>query len=219
MAPDGLVSSNIPCVGPHQLERRQQFLFAKYPSTSWEVPDDDGMWVGSASTADHVRCVGGGVRAGVDRPGVAAGSGAAPAVVARRRRRPSERWPGVDRGGGLHRLALRRGGGRGRWVRGASRRAGRYAGGPRPQAARQDRPHRLSAVARVVGRRAVAGVVDPADGGVGVARTSPALQDVGRSTLDVGATDPRRALSARGRCRRARSAGRGHARCSTTTSS
>ena len=46
--------------------------------------------------------------------------------------------------------------------------------------------------------RPVAGVVDRADDRVGVARTGPAVQDVGRSALDVGATDPRRAVSARG---------------------
>ena len=66
------------------------------------------------------------------------------------------------------------------------------------QAARQDRSQRLSAVARAAAGRPVAGVVDPADDRVGVARTGPAVQDAGRSTLDVGATDPRRAVSARG---------------------
>ncbi len=76
--------------------------------------------------------------------------------------------------------------------------AGRYAGGAWSQAARQDRSHRQSVVARVVGRWSVAGVVDPADGGVGVARTGAALQDVGRSAFDVGAADPCRAVSARG---------------------
>ena len=50
----------------------------------------------------------------------------------------------------------------------------------------------------LLARWPVAGVVDPADGGVGVARTGPAVQDVGRSALDVGATDPRRAVPARG---------------------
>lgn len=61
-------------------------------------PDDDGMWVGSAPTADHVRCVGGGVRQRVDRAGVAARSGAVPALAPRRRHDPGQRWAGVDRG-------------------------------------------------------------------------------------------------------------------------
>ncbi len=75
---------------------------------------------------------------------------------------------------------------------------GRHAGGAGSQAAGEDRSQRLSAVARAVAGWPVAGVVECADGGVGVARTGPAVQDVGRSTLDVGATDPCRAVSARG---------------------
>ena len=105
---------------------------------------------------------------------------------------------GVDRGGGLHRLAVRRRGGGRRWVRGAPGGAGRHAGGAGSQAARQDRSQRLSAVARAAAGWPVAGVVDRADDRVGVARTGPAVQDAGRSALDVGATDPRRAVSARG---------------------
>ena len=86
------------------------------------------MWLGSASTSDHVRCAGGGVRHGVDRPGVAAGSGAVPTSAADGRDRTGQRWAGIDRGRGVHRVAVCGRGGRGRWVRGASRRAGRYAG-------------------------------------------------------------------------------------------
>src|SRR5687767_2180822 len=121
--------------------------FAKYPSTSWEVPDDDGMWFGSVSTADHVRRVGGGVGHGVDRAGVAARPRTVPSLAAQRRGR-TRRWrPGVDRGGGLHRLALRRrGGGRG-WLRSAPGGAGRYAGGAWSQAPRQDRSQRQPVVA------------------------------------------------------------------------
>ena len=78
---------NIPCVGTPPARAQATIWFAKYPSTSWEVPDDDGMWLGSASTADHVRRSGGGVRAGVDRAGVAARSGAVPTLAARRRHR------------------------------------------------------------------------------------------------------------------------------------
>ena len=150
------------------------------------------------STSDHVRCGGGGVRRGVEGPVVAAGSGAVSTVVARRRDASGARRPGGVGGGGLHRLALRGGGGRRGGVRGAPRRAGRYAGGAGSQASRQDRSLRLSAAARVVGGRASARVVDPADGGVGVARTGAAVQVAGRSAHDVGAADPRRAVSAWG---------------------
>ena len=192
------LSPNIPCVGTPPARAQATIQFAKYPGTSWEVPDDDGMWFGSASSADHVRRAGGGVRAGVDRAGVAARSGAVPTVATRRRDRARSWWLGGDRGGGLHRLALRRRGGRRRGLRSAPGGAGRYAGGAWSQAARQDRSHRQSVVARVVGRWSVAGVVDPADGGVGVARAGAALQVVGRSAFDVGAADPCRAVSARG---------------------
>ena len=59
----------------------------------------------------------------------------------RRRRRPGERWAGIEGDGRVHRLAVRRRGGGRRWVRGASGGAGRHAGGAGSQAARQDRPH------------------------------------------------------------------------------
>ena len=148
--------------------------------------------------ADHVRRVGGGVRCTCGpAEGVAARPGAVPSLATRRRHRTCQRRAGVDRRRGLHRLALRgRGSGR-RRVRGAPGGAGRHAGSAGSQAARQDRSQRLSAVARAAGRWPVAGVVDRADDRVGVAGTGPALQDVGRSTLDVGATDPCRAVPAR----------------------
>jgi hypothetical protein len=115
---------NIPCVGIPPAWAQATMWCAKYPSTSWEVPDDVGMRLGSASTADHVRRVGGGVRSSVDRAGVAARPGAVPTVAARRRDRTRSWWRGVDGCGGLYWLALRRrGGGRG-WVRGAPGGAG-----------------------------------------------------------------------------------------------
>src|SRR6188472_4318096 len=126
------------------------------------------MWLGSASAADHIRRGGGGVRAGVDGPGVATRPGTFPALVARRRHRTRRWWPGGDRRGGLHRLALRRRGGGRRWVRRAFGGAGRYAGGAWSQAAGQDGSQRLSAAARAVAGRPVAGVVDRADDRVGV---------------------------------------------------
>ena len=74
--------------------------------------------------------------------------------LTRRRRRTRQRAAGGDRGGGLHRVALRGRGDRRGWVRGASGRAGRHAGGAGSQAARQDRSQRLPVVARAVaGRR------------------------------------------------------------------
>src|SRR4029450_4100104 len=97
----------MPCVGTPPARAQATMWFAKYPSTSWEVPDVDGMWFGFASTADHVRCVGGGVPAGVDWAGVAARPGTLPALAPRRRRRTRQRRFGGDRGGRLHRLAVR----------------------------------------------------------------------------------------------------------------
>ena len=76
----------------------------------------------------------------------------------------------------------------------------------RKQRAKTDRSD-APAVARVVAARRAAGVVDPADDRVGVARTGAAVQVAGRSALDVDAADPRRAVPARRRrARRRRSA-------------
>ena len=76
-----------------------------------------------------------------------------PALAVPRRRSSRQRAAGGDGRGGLHRLALRgRGDHRGR-VRSTSGGAGRHAGRVWPQAARQDRPLRRSAVARFVAVR------------------------------------------------------------------
>ena len=115
--------------------------------------------------------------------------------VARRCRRAA----GGDGGGGLHRLAVRGRGDRRRRVRSPLGGAGRHAGGAGPQAARQDRSFRRSAVARVVAVRRSARVVDPADGRVGVARTGAALQVARRSAPGVDPADPRRVVPARRR--------------------
>ena len=164
-----------------------------------EVPDDDGMWVGSASTArsrstrwrwSRARC--------------------GPGRVWQPDRERFRRWlaDDVDRTGSWWRRSRWRWrvapvgvtwsrrssplGSRRIWPsRPTRRRRGVASGGRRPIAA-------TVGCSRAAAGWPVAGVVDPADGGVGVARTGPAVQDVGRSTLDVGATDPRRAVSARG---------------------
>ena len=128
-------------------------------------------------------------------PGVAAGSGTVPAVATRRRDSSSAGRPGGVGGGGLHRLAVCRRGDRGGGVRGACRRAGRHASGAGAQASRQDRPHRCSADPRVVGGGGAAGVVDPADRRVGVARAGAAVQVVGRSAHHVVSAHPCRAVS------------------------
>jgi len=47
---------NIQCVRTSSVRVRTTMWFAKSPWTSKEVPDGNGMWVGFASTADHVRC-------------------------------------------------------------------------------------------------------------------------------------------------------------------
>ena len=110
-----------------------------------------------------------------------------------------QRGAGGDGGGGLHRLALRGRGDRGRRVRGARRRAGRHAGGAGPQAPRQDRSFRRPVVARVVAAWRAARVVDPADGGVGVAGTGAAVQVAARSAPGVDPADPRRVVPTRRR--------------------
>jgi hypothetical protein len=96
------------------------------------------MWVGSASAADHLRCARGRLGCGVAGPGVAARSGAVPAVAAQRLDPPGRGRPGGGGGGGLHRVALCGRGDRGGRVRGApggARRPRRPVGasiGPRP---------------------------------------------------------------------------------------
>ena len=149
--------------------------FAEYPNTSCEVPDDDGMWLGSSSPADHVRRPARRVRGGVDGSGVAARSAALPTVASRRRHRTGGWWFSGDRRRGLHGLALRRRGGRLGWLRGARGGASRHAGGPGRKRTREDRSQRQSAVARATSAGPVAGVADPADDRVGVAATSSAV--------------------------------------------
>ena len=95
----------------------------------------------------------------VQRGQVAPADPCAPAVLAGPVRRPGRRRV---RAGGVHWLALRRGGaGCGR-CRGARRRAGRYRVRAGPQAARQDRQDRLAAPQAAAGRGPAAGVLDPA---------------------------------------------------------
>src|SRR5438132_7896884 len=89
-----------------------------------EVPDEHGMWVGSASRPDHLRRLGGGLRRGVARPSVAARPSALPAMVDQGPRGPGQGRCGGGGRGRLHRVALcGRGDHRGR-LRGPCRRAG-----------------------------------------------------------------------------------------------
>src|SRR5258708_18662918 len=76
---------NIQCVRTSWARARTTVWFAKGPWTSKEVPYGDGMWVGSASTADHVRCARGRLGRGVAGPDLAARSGAVPSLASRRR--------------------------------------------------------------------------------------------------------------------------------------
>ena len=193
--------------------------FVNCLSSAREVLDEHGMWLGSASSADHVRRRGDGVGRGVAGPGVAARPGAVPALAVSRRRSSRRRAAGGDGGGGLHRLAVRGRGDRRRRLRSALGGAGRHAGGAGPQAARQDRSFRRPDAARVVAVRRSARVVDPADGRVGVARTGAALQVARRSAAGVDPADPRRVVPARRRrARRGRSARRPPGTgCSATT--
>src|SRR5207245_8510947 len=96
----------------------------KRPSTIKEVLDVDGMWVGPAPAADHVRCAGGGVGRVVAGPCVAAGSGTVPTMAPGRRDSSSAGRAGGVGGGGLHGLAVCRRRDCGGGVRGPCRRAG-----------------------------------------------------------------------------------------------
>ena len=48
--------TNIRCVRTSSSRVRTTIWFAKCPWTNEEVPDGGGMWAGSASVADHLRC-------------------------------------------------------------------------------------------------------------------------------------------------------------------
>jgi hypothetical protein len=191
------VSRNIRCVRTSSSRVWTTMWFAKCPWTMEEVPDGDGMWVGSASAADHLRCARGRLGRGVAGPGLAARSGAVPAVAAQRPDPPSSGRSGGVGGGGLHRLALCGRGDRGRRVGGAPGRAGRHPGGPWSQAWGQDRPQRRPAVAGPAGGRGAAGELDPARGSARVAGAGAAVRVVGQPAHRVVPADPRRALSAR----------------------
>src|SRR3954453_20228916 len=112
------------------------FVICVYSSE--EVPSEHVMWVGSAPSADHVRRGGYVVGRRVAGSGVATGSRAVAAVVDPGRGRQGERAAGGDGGGGLHGLAVRGRGDRSGGVRGARRRARRYASGAWSQASGQD---------------------------------------------------------------------------------
>ena len=112
-------SHNNQCVGTSSARASATIRFVNYRSSSKEVPDEHGMWVGSASAADHLRRDGHGVGGGVAGPGVAARPRPGAALVARRRRPASRRAAGGDGGGGLHGVAVR---GRGDRRRPGSRR-------------------------------------------------------------------------------------------------
>ena len=89
------LSPNNRCVRTSPARAWATIWFLKYRSSSEEVPDEHGMWVGSASTADHLRRDGVAVRGGVAGSGVAARPGALPALAAPRRGRAESmgsRW-------------------------------------------------------------------------------------------------------------------------------
>ena len=67
-------------------------LLSRPDCCSEDVPDEDGMWAGSAPRPDHLRRLGGGVRRGVARPAVAAGPGPVAALVGRGPGGPGPRW-------------------------------------------------------------------------------------------------------------------------------
>jgi hypothetical protein len=138
-------SHNNRCVGTSSARAWATIGFVIRLSSSKEVPDEHGVWLGSASAADHVRRDGHGVGRGVAGPGVAARPRSCSALVAPRRGPKGQRAAGGVGGGGVQRLALRGRGDRSGRVRGTRGRAGRYAGGAGPQASRQDRPVRRPA--------------------------------------------------------------------------
>ena len=169
-----------------------------------EVPDEHGMWLGSASRPDHLRCVGGRLGRGVAGPVVATGSAAVPALAGRGVGTQSARWSGGGGGRGLHRVALCRGGGHRRGLRGARGGTGRHPGGPGPQEARQDRPQRLAPAARTAPERGSARELDSARGGVGVAGAGEAVQVAHGPAQDLDPAYSRRALPPRRRAARRR---------------
>ena len=136
---------------------------------------------------------------GVDRSGVAARPGAVPAVAARRRHRTRSMVAPVSiavEGCTGWRYVVEEVVAAG-FEAHLAEPADTQAARGRKRRAKTDRSD-CRLLRELLAGRPVAGVVDRADDRVGVARTGPAVQDVGRSTLDVGATDPRRAVSARG---------------------
>src|SRR5215203_1469763 len=106
-------TNNNRCVGTSSARASATIRFVNYRRSSKEVPDEHGMWLGSASAADHLRRVGHDVGGGVAGPGVAARPRPGAALVARRRRPASEWSAGGDGGGGLHGVAVRGRGDRG----------------------------------------------------------------------------------------------------------
>src|SRR5947209_1151734 len=188
---------NIQCVRTSSVRAWTTIWFVTRPNTTKEVRRGDGMRVGSAPTADHVRGARGRLGRGVEGPDLAARPRALPAMATRR-----GRWSRQGRsrglgGGGLHRLALR---GRGDTRRGLRRALGRargYAGGAWSQASSQDRPNRRGLVARVVAVGRPARELDPARDRVGVAGAGAALPVAGQPEHGVVAAVPRQALPAR----------------------
>src|SRR5918994_2131842 len=196
--------TNIRCVRTSLSRVRTTIWFAKCPWTMEEVPDGDGMWVGSAPAADHLRCARGRLGQGVAGPYLAARPGAVPAVAAQRPDPPSRGWLGGVGGGGLHWVALRGRGDRGRGGRGAPGRGRRHAGGPWSQASGQDRPQRRPAVAGSARGRGAAGELDPTRRGARVAGTGAVVHVAGQPAHRVVPAHPRRALPARRRGARGR---------------
>src|SRR2546427_7389121 len=95
------VPHNNQCVRTSSARARTTCRLVKRPSTIKEVLDVDGMWVGPAPAADHVRCAGGGVGRVVAGPCVAAGSGTVPTMAPGRRDSSSAGRAGGVGGGGL----------------------------------------------------------------------------------------------------------------------
>ena len=152
-----------------------------------EVPNVDRRRFGHPPKADHVRLRRAGdgqVRAGSDLSG---GSGACgPLAVPLRR---DER--GRVRDGGVHRVAVRRGGVAQCRDRAASGRAGRDLCATRTQAAGQDGQGRRQAAAGAARGRAVAGVLHPTVTGAGVAGTAGAVSRPARRAHRLGAARSR----------------------------
>src|SRR6266542_1393025 len=88
------VSLNIQCVRTSSARTRTTMWSANSPWTIKEVPDDDGMWAGSAPEADHLRCARGRLGRGVAGQDLAAGPRLVRALASRRHDPTRERWPG-----------------------------------------------------------------------------------------------------------------------------